>query len=456
LNPKKSKGQKAVSVAILAGGLSSRMGCEKASLSLSGMPLLDRVLSRAQQLDCSIDIIREDLFERCGPIGGVLTAFSVSKAARILFLPCDMPFISADFLRLLIKKSQESGRAVFASPVSERGKARPSFPFVLPRSSLATIHKQIDAGEFAIHELAEKLNAQYISPADSNALFNINTRSDLRKAERLIRTQEKETILSLQNLTIRRGKIVILDDLNWQVKQGENWVILGANGSGKTSLLTALMGYMTPTSGIVRVLGKQYGRADWRNLRLQLGLVSSAVRQMMAESEPALLSVVSGKYAQIDYWGKPKPADRKEALHILEQVECSYLADRPWIYLSQGERQRVLIGRALMAKPAVLILDEPCAGLDPVARESFLQFLQRLSRSRNAPALVLVTHHVEEIVPAFTHALLLKAGGSLAAGPIGKILKSANLSSAFNTPMRLSRSRNSYQLRLLKIRNEII
>ena len=233
---------------------------------------------------------------------------------------------------------------------------------------------------------------------------------------------------------------------------GENWVILGANGSGKTSLLAALMGYMTPTSGIVRVLGRQYGRADWRDLRLRLGLVSSAVRQMMGESEPALLSVISGKYAQIDYWGNPKAGDRKAALRILKQVECAYLADRPWLYLSQGERQRVLIGRALMAKPAVLILDEPCAGLDPVARENFLQFLQRLSKSRHAPALVLVTHHVEEIVPAFTHALLLKSGVALASGPIRKVLTGANVSRTFNTSLRLSKSRNTYQLTFQKFK----
>src|SRR5581483_10097975 len=129
--------------------------------------------------------------------------------------------------------------------------------------------------------------------------------------------------------------------------------------------------------------------------------------------------------------GRVSRADRARGLRLLQQVECGQLAKRPWLFLSQGERQRVLIGRALMAKPRLLILDEPCAGLDPVAREHFLQFLQRLGSQRNAPALVLVTHHVEEIVPAFSHALVLKAGAVLAQGQKKNVLTSKILSAAF-------------------------
>jgi iron complex transport system ATP-binding protein len=150
----------------------------------------------------------------------------------------------------------------------------------------------------------------------------------------------------------------------------------------------------------------------------------------------------------IDYWGRPSRADRAAARRILRQVEAEYLAERPWLVLSQGERQRVLIGRALMARPRLLILDEPCAGLDPVAREHFLAILERLGRQRGAPALVFVTHHVEEIVPVFTHALLLREGRVLAAGKKGATLKTARLSATFDAKLRVAEKSGRYLLRM--------
>ena len=252
-------------------------------------------------------------------------------------------------------------------------------------------------------------------------------------------------VIEVAGLRVDRDAL-ILDAVDWRVDTGQHWVILGANGSGKTSLLSVLTGYLAPTAGTISVLGETYGRADWRELRKQIGLVSSAVRQMMADDEPALETVASGKYAMIDFWGRLARPDRVRAQQILRQIECAHLAERPWRVLSQGERQRVLIGRALMARPRVLILDEPCAGLDPAAREHFLQFLQRLGRSRNAPTLVLVTHHVEEIMPAFSHVLVLKEGSVLAAGPKAKILTSGTLSRAFHAPVRLRRLRGRYAL----------
>jgi len=237
-----------------------------------------------------------------------------------------------------------------------------------------------------------------------------------------------------------------LRDVNWRVARGEHWAMLGANGSGKTSLLSALTGYLMPTAGEISLLGKIYGETDWRELRRKIGLVSSSVRQMMADDEPALATVASGKYAMIDFWGRLTRAEKNRAAKLLRQVECAYLADRPWRVLSQGERQRVLIGRALMAKPRVLILDEPCAGLDPAARENFLQFLQRLGRKKNAPTLVLVTHHVEEIMPVFSHLLVLKNGSVLAAGKKVDVLNSKNLSRAFTTHTRLRRTGGRYHL----------
>ena len=255
-------------------------------------------------------------------------------------------------------------------------------------------------------------------------------------------------ILGVSGLTIRRGNVVILENICWQVLAGEHWVILGANGSGKTSLLCALTGYLTPTAGEVEVLGQRYGRTDWRQLRRRLGLVSSAIRRLIPPGEPALETVVSGKYAMIEFWGKMTPAERRRGRQILRQIECLELADRPWLFLSQGERQRVLIGRALMAKPAVLILDEPCAGLDPGAREHFLQFLQRLGRGARPPTLVLVTHHVEEIMPVFSHVLILKKARVMAQGPKKGGLTSAALSEAFVEPVRLRQRQGRYTLEL--------
>ncbi len=250
----------------------------------------------------------------------------------------------------------------------------------------------------------------------------------------------------MSSLRIVRDGTVILDGVNWRVQRGEHWVILGANGSGKTSLLSALTGYLMPTAGEISLLGETYGESDWRELRKKIGLVSSSVRQMMADEEPALETVASGKYAMIDFWGRVMRNEKAQALKLLRQVECGYLAGRPWGVLSQGERQRVLIGRALMARPRVLILDEPCAGLDPAAREHFLQFLQRLGAQKNSPTLVLVTHHVEEIMPVFSHLLVLKNGRELALGKMADVLNSKNLSDAFNSRMKLHTTGNRYEL----------
>jgi len=253
-------------------------------------------------------------------------------------------------------------------------------------------------------------------------------------------------VLEVRGLRLKRGHTVILDDITWRVEPGQHWVILGANGSGKTSLLSALTGYVTPTAGDISVLGRRYGRHDWRELRRHIGLVSSSIRQLMADDEPALETVVSGRYAMIDLWGRPTRRDRAVARRLLDRVECGHVADRSWRVLSQGERQRVLIARALMARPRLLILDEPCAGLDPAAREHFLQFLVRLGRRRDAPTLAFVTHHVEEIMPVISHVLVLKSGRALAAGEVSAVLKTKVLSRAFATSLRLKRNGRRYSL----------
>src|SRR5579862_9755732 len=257
----------------------------------------------------------------------------------------------------------------------------------------------------------------------------------MRGAVRNLRTMKTgSVVIEVCALRVER-EAVILESIDWRVMRGEHWAILGANGSGKTSLLRALTGYLPPTAGEIRVLGETYGRFDWRDLRTRIGLVSSSVHQMMEDGETALKAVVSGRYAQIGYWGEMRAEDLRAANAILRRIEAYDLRDRPWRFLSQGERQRVLIGRALMASPRLLILDEPCAGLDPAAREHFLQFLQRLGQRPHAPTLVLVTHHVEEIMPVFSHALLLQSGRTLAAGKKRAVLNAPLLARAFAAPV---------------------
>jgi iron complex transport system ATP-binding protein len=253
-------------------------------------------------------------------------------------------------------------------------------------------------------------------------------------------------ILSVHALTVTRGRTHILRGLDWTVRAGEHWAILGPNGSGKTSLLRALTGYMTPTSGAIRLLGQEYGEADWRELRLQVGIVTSALQASIPPAEAALETVVSGRYAQLDLWARPSRAETKQGLSLLRFVGATHLARREWLYLSQGERQRVLIARSLMARPRLLILDEPCAGLDPVAREEFLGFMGVLARRRSGPSLVLVTHHAEEIVPSFTHALLIRGGEAYASGPREKVVTTRGLSGVFGAPVSVRVARGRYQV----------
>jgi iron complex transport system ATP-binding protein len=257
--------------------------------------------------------------------------------------------------------------------------------------------------------------------------------------------KKKETIFEVEQLRVER-EAVILHEVNWRVERGEHWVILGANGSGKTSLLSALTGYLMPSSGEIRIGAARFGANDWREVRRSVGLVSSSLGHQIEPEQTARDVVLSGRGAQINFWGRVPAAEEKQAARVLRQVRASHLAQRPWRYLSQGERQRVLIGRALMARLRMLFLDEPAAGLDPVAREDFLTFLTTLAQSRHAPTLVLVTHHVEEIVPLFTHVLLLRAGKTQAAGAKATVLTSAQLTATFGAPVAIRRTRARYRL----------
>jgi iron complex transport system ATP-binding protein len=255
-------------------------------------------------------------------------------------------------------------------------------------------------------------------------------------------------VLSIKDLAVFRGGIPILQDVSWEIAPHQHWVILGPNGSGKSSLLSALSGYLPPTRGSFQVLGEQFGESDWRELRAHLGIVSAALAGLMHPEEPAARTVLTGRDGSIDLWGSITAAERAEARHWLEKVEAAELEARPWGVLSQGERQRVLIARALIRTPRLLILDEPCAGLDPVAREGLLAFLGRLIRRRKGPAVVLVTHHVEEIIPEFTHALLLRGGKVAAAGPLDSTLTAGNLRTVFDSPLELRKRNGRYLLQI--------
>lgn len=254
-------------------------------------------------------------------------------------------------------------------------------------------------------------------------------------------------IFEVEKLRVERDA-VILREVSWRVERGQHWVILGANGSGKTSLLSALTGYLVPSDGEVRIGAASYGADDWREVRRAVGLVSSSLGQRIEPDQTAREVILSGREAQINFWGRARAGEEKQAARILRKVRAGHLTDRAWRCLSQGERQRILIGRALMARLKILFLDEPCAGLDPVAREDFLQFLNILGKEPQAPTLVLVTHHVEEIIPLFTHVLLLSHGENAAAGSKEKVLTSANLSRTFGAPLIMHRSGSRYRLEM--------
>lgn len=264
----------------------------------------------------------------------------------------------------------------------------------------------------------------------------------------------RSQILKVQDLSVVRNGRAILADVSWEICRGEHWAVLGANGSGKTSLLNVVLGYLTSTTGTVQIRGRDAtddgDNGDWDNWRKQIGFVSSSLAGLIDGDETAHEIVMAGRHAMVNYWRPQRTPDEEiQAAHqILEKIECSHLARQPWRFLSQGERQRVLIGRALMSPDLkMLVLDEPCAGLDPVAREHFVAFVERLiSKKRNAPTLLLVTHHVEEIMPSVTHALILKEGRIIASGEKSLSLRSSTMTEAFGAELMLRRYHGRYRL----------
>ncbi len=259
-------------------------------------------------------------------------------------------------------------------------------------------------------------------------------------------------VFEMENVTVRRNGREILKDINWTVERDQHWVVLGGNGSGKTSMLNVLMGYLTPTEGECHMRGREDAvnskTQNWDDWRKRIGFVSSSISQLIDPAEIAIDIVLAGRHAMVNYWQKTDdPKEIKAAEKILEKVDCTYLRDQPWVHLSQGERQRLLIGRALMAQRMdVLVLDEPCAGLDPVAREHFLGFVEELTQKGSFRSLILVTHHVEEIIPAVTHAMVLKDGEAISQGEKRRALNSLSLSKAFDSELKLRSRLGRYRL----------
>jgi iron complex transport system ATP-binding protein len=249
---------------------------------------------------------------------------------------------------------------------------------------------------------------------------------------------QTSVVLSVSGVGVVRGGATLLSDLDWTVRDGERWVVLGPNGAGKTTLLQIAGAALFPSRGTVELLGERFGATDLGELRTRVGLTSSALAERVPPREKALDVVVTAAYGVLGRWRERyDDADVARASALLGRVGLRAFADRRFGTLSEGERKRVLLARALMTDPELLLLDEPAAGLDLGAREALLRLLARLAQDEAAPPSVLVTHHVEEVPVGTTHALLLARGRSLAAGPVGEVLTGPLLSRAFGLPLEV-------------------
>jgi len=246
-------------------------------------------------------------------------------------------------------------------------------------------------------------------------------------------------VLRLSNVSYVRDGRAILDDVNWSVDDSERWVILGPNGAGKTTLMKLATGNDYPTTGTVDVLGERLGRVDVFELRNRIGLVSSATSRRIPRSETVRDLVLTAAYSVEGRWKEHyEDIDVRQADRILAEWDLGPYADSAFGTLSDGERKRALIARAVMTDPEMLLLDEPSASLDLGARERLLQMLSGFAGSPHSPAMIMVTHHVEEVPPGFSHVLLLRDGTVQAAGPIAETLTAEHLEATFGMPFELT------------------
>lgn len=248
------------------------------------------------------------------------------------------------------------------------------------------------------------------------------------------------TLIACEHVGYQQQGTDILTDINWQLDRGKHWAVLGPNGSGKTTLLRIACGYLWPTSGLVLRLGEEL--IDLGELRRSIGWISSGMIADIPRSDTGLETVVSGRFAQFGLkWlpgiEEPSATDFGDAREELARLKCESLAEKAFGILSQGERQQVLIARARMAKPLLMVLDEPCAGMDPGVRERFLAWLNEALHQPETPTVVLVTHHIEEIVPGFANTLVLSRGRIHSSGPTDQVVTRETIESVYGT--RLSR-----------------
>jgi iron complex transport system ATP-binding protein len=252
-----------------------------------------------------------------------------------------------------------------------------------------------------------------------------------------------ECAIRLKGVFLEYSGTTALRGVDWVVGEGESWAVIGPNGAGKTSLMSIIDGYAWPSRGDVEILGNRFGETDLRELRTRIGMVSAYLEGWIPGDEKVLDLVMSGKYGSTRIWRKAPPGEVRRAASLLQSLGCGDQVRKMVKELSQGERQKVMIARALMANAALLLLDEPCEGLDLGAREQFLDGLTLLA-GRGRTAMVYVTHRTDEIPSGFTHALLLKSGKVLASGPIEETLTGRNLSSCYGVNVRLKTVNGRY------------
>ncbi|GAA1624461.1 ABC transporter ATP-binding protein [Brevibacterium sanguinis] len=255
-------------------------------------------------------------------------------------------------------------------------------------------------------------------------------------------------MLTVDSVSVRRGESFLLRDFSLTVSEGQHWVVLGPNGAGKTTLLELAAGRMHPTSGKVGILEERLGRVDVFELRPRIGYASTALAGRIPNSEAALDTVLTAAYGVTGRWVEQyDETDIDRAKDLLAAFNITHLAERTFGTLSEGERKRVQIARALMTDPELLLLDEPASGLDLGGREELLSALTEILSSKWAPATIMVTHHVEEIPVGITHALLLGGGKAVAAGPLDETLTAANLSETFGLDVKLTRDGDRFHAR---------
>lgn len=249
---------------------------------------------------------------------------------------------------------------------------------------------------------------------------------------------DKSVIVEMKDVSWRRDGSHILKNINWRIDSSEHWAIIGLNGSGKTSLLNLIAGFIFPSAGELTVLGKKFGSCDLRELRKSIGWVSSSLQENLLVYERVEDIVLSGKFASIGLYDTIRRRDTTRAAELMEQFGCFELKNRPYFTLSQGEKQRVILARSLMNFPSVLILDEPCTGLDIFAREHFLSSIARIADTPDPPTMLYVSHHVEEILPIFNRTLLLRKGSVHSAGKSKSVLTESNLSDFLGSPVEVT------------------